>query len=603
MGLGRARRCRTALAAVVLTAAACNGLTVDQRGVYTSGPITTITGEVTVNDGETLVSLTVDGIDATIDGGHYRAEVPLDGDAIFTDVVVEAHYSSGEVLRERRTVVFGDGQTAEVLPPGATLSDAVGLRVNERSFTKLGPVVKSLTTFDPGAVAPPGSVFLDECVTKIILCTVYVKASTAAAPAIAGFDVALDSNQGNVRAVVTLHNLHVPIAVAARVVGAPVNCTMNVDAAGVTIDGRYLLGQDPVDPHLLDVNLVGATPTVTLTGVTHDFVGGVCSVPGIEQIVGLFLPDVQRTMRTALTSLLGDPDGAGPVDAPVAEAVEGALAKLNLAGDIGGSLGLTLDSTLQSVDVDPAGIGLRATGAFTAAAVAPEAPDLTGSVGFPGDALGPLPTASPGGRPFDVAVGASASSFNQLLAGETERGLLNVDVTSLGGVPLSLKALYDLVGAGGLVTQDRPLAIALRPEVAPIVTTGPGPGGALGELVLHGYRATIRTTDDNAVFLELVLDFRTGVGLELTDGGLGFTFDPPAAEDLAVTVTQNPNHLPDALVTGVFGQVTPQVFASVQDVLPRFPLPGFAGMGLAPVEIGRVSSGFVLFADLVPAAA
>jgi len=77
----------------------------------------------------------------------------------------------------------------------------------------------------------------------------------------------------------------------------------------------------------------------------------------------------------------------------------------------------------------------------------------------------------------------------------------------------------------------------------------------------------------------------------------------PAAGDLAVTVTQNPNHLPDALVTGVFGQVTPQVFASVQDVLPRFPLPGFAGMGLTPVEIGRVSSGFVLFADLVPAGA
>lgn len=141
----------------------------------------------------------------------------------------------------------------------------------------------------------------------------------------------------------------------------------------MTIDGRYALGPDPADPHRLDVNLVGAAPVVTLSGVDHDFVGGVCSVPGIEQIVGLFLPDVEELMRTSLTSLLGDAAGAGPADAPVAEAVEGALARLNLAGDIGGALGLRLDSTLQSVDEDLAGLGLRASGAFSAAEVAPEA--------------------------------------------------------------------------------------------------------------------------------------------------------------------------------------------------------------------------------------
>jgi hypothetical protein len=43
------------------------------------------------------------------------------------------------------------------------------------------------------------------------------------------------------------------------------------------------------------------------------------------------------------------------------------------------------------------------------------------------------------------------------------------------------------------------------------------------------------------------------------------------------------------------------VFASVQDVLPSFPLPQFAGLDLSLVEINRVGSGFVLFADLVPA--
>ena len=60
--------------------------------------------------------------------------------------------------------------------------------------------------------------------------------------------------------------------------------------------------------------------------------------------------------------------------------------------------------------------------------------------------------------------------------------------------------------------------------------------------------------------------------------------------------------IPPALIDAVFAQLTPQVFGAVQDVLPAFPLPGFAGLGLAPVEISRVGSGFVLFADLVPAA-
>jgi hypothetical protein len=138
--------------------------------------------------------------------------------------------------------------------------------------------------------------------------------------------------------------------------------------------------------------------------------------------------------------------------------------------------------------------------------------------------------------------------------------------------------------------------------VAPIVTQDDGPGGALGEMLFHGYRTTIFTTDDSKVFLELVLDFRTGVGMEMSGGGLAFTFAPPAAGDLDATITKNPNRIPPALIDQVFAQLTPQVFGAVQDVLPSFPLPGFAGLGLAPVEIGRVGSGFVLFADLVPAA-
>jgi hypothetical protein len=592
-----------ALVVVAAVVAACNGLSVDQRGVYTSAATQTMTGTVEVTGNDSLTSLTVNGVDATVDGESWTADVPLDGTDIFNAVVVEATYGSGSVIRERRTVVYGDGGTAEVLPAGAELPDAVGLRLDDRSFDKIGPVVKTLTAIDTAAIAPPGTVFLDECITQVIWCTLYATASTSAAPTIDDFDVAIDSEDGSANAVVTLSGLHVVVAVAADVLGIPTSCDLEVDADTVAIDGNYTLQPDAADPTLLDVDLVGATPTVTLGNVSDDFVGGFCSIPVIEQIVGLFLPDVKDLMQDNLTTLLGDPDGTGPLDSPVADAIEDALAEITIAGDIGTALGIGLESRIAAADVDAEGIALRASAAFSSLGVAPGAPELDGSVGFPGEVLGDLPGTSPGGLPYDVAVGASATGFNQLLAAETERGLLNVDVTQLGGEPLSLRSLFDLVGAGDVVTEDIPIVIELRPEVAPIVTTAAGPDGATGELRFHGYRATVRTVGpDGGVLLELVLDFRTGVGLELTGSGLGFTFAQPADEDLAATVTQNGLGLPESIVDAVFVQLSPQVFGAVQDTLPSFPLPQFAGLDLSLVEIGRVGSGFVLFADLVPAA-
>ena len=208
--------------------------------------------------------------------------------------------------------MYGDGDTAEVLPAGAVLPDAVGLRLNDRAFDKIGPVVKTLTTIDTGAIAPPGTVFLDECITRVIFCTLHARASTSAAPTIADFNVDLDSNQDNVNAVVTLTDLHVPVDVDAQIVGVPASCDLVIDADSVTINGNYALQPSPTDPRFLDVNLVGATPVVTLGNVNDDFVGGICSIPVIEQIVGLFLPDVRTLMQQNLTRLLGDADGAGP---------------------------------------------------------------------------------------------------------------------------------------------------------------------------------------------------------------------------------------------------------------------------------------------------
>lgn len=598
----RRRWGRCALVATALLLAACNGLTVNESGVYTSSGTTTITGAFEVGEGDSLSAVLVNGVSATITGDTWSASIPLDGTAILNAVNVEARFARGEVIRERRTVIYGDGTHATVLPQGTVLSNGVGLRINESSFTKLGPVIKSLTTIDTASIAPPGTVLLDECITQVIGCVIYAKAQTATAPTIDDFDVALDAFDGNTRALVTLHDLFMTIGINARVFGIPTPCTMEVTADSIGIDGRYTLRPDPADPEFLDVNLVGANPTVTTTGVDHDFTGGVCSIPVIEQIVSAVLPDVQTLMQENLTRILGDPDGVGGTDSPVADAIEGALANVHIAGPIGDALGLTLDSTLQTVNNDASGLGFQATASFTADSVAPGAPDLTHTVGW-GDTLGPIGTTTPSGSGFDVGVGASATAFNQLLAGETEKGLLNVDVTQLDGQPLTLKSLLDLIGAGGLVTTDYPLVVELRPEVAPFVTTNPGPGGALGEMRMGGYRATVKVNDpaNPTTLVELVIDFRTGVGMVFDGTGLAFTFNQPADEDFAATITQNPLNLPPAVIEDVFRALSPRVFAAVGDALPSFPLPQFVGMALSPVQIARQGTGFVLFANLVPA--
>ena len=74
----------------------------------------------------------------------------------------------------------------------------------------------------------------------------------------------------------------------------------------------------------------------------------------LEGIVGLFLPNMQDAISGGLQGMLGDPDGAGAADSPIADSIEDALANINVSGPIGESLGVNLTSHINSVVVDAA---------------------------------------------------------------------------------------------------------------------------------------------------------------------------------------------------------------------------------------------------------
>jgi hypothetical protein len=583
---------------VALLLTACNGL-VGQHAVYTRQSTQTITGTAPARSNDPLVGVTVNGTPAVLGKSHdYSLTIPLDGAAVFNQVLVVATYQSGHTETDRATIAYGDGTHATIVDRGAAVASGVALRMNQQAFAKLGPVVKSLTTIDTASITPPGTVVLDQCVVKLIFCQTQAKATIAAAPTLSGFDVALTSHAGSTEANVTLHSLKILTQVNTTTLGIiSIPCQLEITAATVGADGNYVLEPNPANPSQLRVDLQGAT-NVTLSGVAHQWTGGVCSLPGVSTIVDLLLPNVQTLLQTNLTQALADPDGSGPAQAPIAVAIQQSLAKVNIAGPIGDSLGVALTAPIHGVVQDANGVGLTADATFAASAVAAGAPQQNGSLGFGNPVVADPGATTPGGQAYDVAVGASITSFDQLLAGETERGLLNLNIDTLNGQPLTYKGLLDLIGLGSIVTTDRPVKIVLTPELAPAITGAAAPAGSLGLMHIGGYRSDVVFADTGEKLLSLVLDFDAPVNLSIGGGQLGFALTAPPADQVHLDVVTNPLGLPTALVSQVFAALEPGLFDQLGSLLPAFPLPQLVGLSLSPVTTARVGDSLFLYANL-----
>ena len=182
--------------------------------------------------------------------------------------------------------------------------------------------------------------------------------------------MALTSHAGSTEANVTLHSLKILTQVNTTTLGIiSIPCQLEITAATVGADGNYVLEPNPANPSQLRVDPPRAT-NVTLSGVAHQWTGGVCSLPGVSTIVDLLLPNVQTLLQTNLTQALADPDGSGPAQAPIAAAFQRSLAKVNIAGPIGDSLGVALTARIHGVVQDADGVGLTADATFAASAVA-----------------------------------------------------------------------------------------------------------------------------------------------------------------------------------------------------------------------------------------
>ncbi len=591
------------------------------HGAFTTAPNVTLSGNFT---GPTASNarVRVNGVLATVNADRtWSLTLPVDGSRIMNpyEATLE-RISTGAIVARRRILVHYGESRAD----GALSEQSVALRLTDPGLDQVEPLIESGVVLDLPTLLPPGSVVItDYCAIRDPLfgfCIGWVTARVDGSPppSISGFAIDVDAQPDLAFGDVEVYDLSVDLDLDGS--GLAPDCGWHFEAATTPILGDYALQRDAADPSAVDVNLIGA-PGVVFQGFSDDPTWGLCDFPLIGDLIQLIVGDLEPTVQSAFVSFLSDPDGAGPADAPVAEAIEAALADISITGPLSGSLSVQFEAPLfevpglwDGVGEDADGITLGSDTRVTSSVGTDPgqclppvgAPDLAASYhvdeAFPSfDAL------TPGGLPYHLALAISTSAFDQLLKAQTECGLLVGSITEVdagfGPVPLTagILALY-LPQFGELPASTR-FRIDLRPTLAPLISGNAGPSGELAEIQVPHLVAELRELVSNHYWLGLALDFSAGLAITFdpATSALTFSVQSIAAPDLAIAVTQNLLLIPDATIQTALPPLLEPMLPTLGAGLGAFPLPDFLGLQLQSVEIARTGSFLTLYANLTPA--
>lgn len=517
----------------------------------------------------------------------------------------------GAVWRQRRAVVRG-----ESLSEGEMSPEGVGMRVTSEGLASLGPVIKDLAggAFDIGGLLMAQNPIIDQENAFLhfdITGNVYEAG-------VGDVDIVPTTTDAGVRTDITVNDLYVGLTLNIRD-GAAINtnCGLELQIPTTTIDSTFDLEPAAGDPTHVDVNQVGPVD-VTTGAVGYEFISGICD--GDTFLIGDIVnavagPQVKALVGDGFASNLGDPDGAGPADSPIAGAIQTALAEISIAGPVGEALGAHLDAPFTSITESAAALDLRADADFYATpgagpgdcAPVPGAPDLSSTY----DVAGSFPTlgaTTPSGAPYGLGLPISASAFNQLLGAMTECGALNQSVTEfpLGttSVPITSTLLSTFVPElAEKVPAGTPMRVQITPTVAPFVTSEAGPNGEPAELMLANLQITLMQDRPGTFplpWLQLVVDAPLGfdLGYDAAAGQLSPTITPPPASEVDARVVVNPIGTNEPAVEGLFANLFPTFAGALSDSFGAFPLPSFLGLDIDVVQVARQGNYFVLYANL-----
>jgi len=618
------------------------------NGTFTEGSSIVVHGYAR-RGGQPIVELTVNGLSAlplvgSPNQGTWSIDLPLDTATVLNPVVAELHLAGGQVLRERITVIAG-----ESIADGDLSPESILMRFNDSGLDDLEPVVTSLVPFDPATLLPVGTEVLDDCFVTFIGCIGSARVTIAnPPPTISGFGIDVDSLNGFAAGDVAVHDLAFRLFVDGS--GVVPNCHVNINATVTNIFGDYDLSPNASVPSEVDVNQVGAV-SVAFQGFGSSY-EDLCDAFLIGDIIQAIIGDIQPMVRDGFQSFLNDPDGGGPQDGPIADAIEIALAEVDIAGPLSDAIGQTLTAEFFTIDEDALGITFGSDGGFTAnpnnvgacfgtatgEPVEPlhicsvkhpcpdpnhecragpdqclahvDSPDFTASyhVSEPFPVLGSLTPPfgdPPTAQPYGLGLGISSSAFNQLLRAQLECGLLTQDireVPSLGALSRGLLGLF-IPEIFSFSPPGTLFELRLRPQVAPVVTGSPGPDGELAELRIGGLQVELVDTEE-ALPTAVVVQVDTTVGLDadFAGGEIAFLLGTNVqAEDIGVTLTTNNLGAQEAdlvaIIQGLFTFALPELAGALEG----FPLPAFLGLQLENVSVDRAGEFMTLYLDLAPA--
>ncbi len=572
------------------------------QGTFTTAASVDVQGILVDVNLEAVADVQVNGLSAMplAPGGFFNIAVPLDAIGLEQSITVEVIGESGGILRDRVMMIAGDS-----VADGDLSYEGIALRLTDAGLAEIGPLVTSLIPLDIASLVPAGTLVVDDyCYSDTWFgCLGRVDATISGnpVPSLSGFNVAMDSMTNFVAGDVTLYDLYLKVDVVA-VTGIGFTCHIDVNAATTLILGDYELSPLASNAEEVDVTQVGGVSVQFGNFSDSTNCDGLLGFI-VEAFIGLVISDLKNDfVRPGLEDFLNTPDLAG--NTPVAGSIESALQAVEIAGPIGTAFGVDLQAPLFTVLEDINGITLGSDARIITTMPDPTAPDLTASYDVP-QIFPSFGATAPNGLGYELAIAISPSTFNQLLRAEVESGLLVSTILEFdfgfGPQPITGLLLSLLLPEFSVLHPAQRLQFDIRPTMAPIFSGEPGPAGELATVHLPNLELVLApVSDPSTVLLAASIDVIVGVEASYGIDGLVFIVTPPSAENLSVTLLENPLYVEvdtlDALLPALVGLAVPVI----ADSLGTFPFPDFLSLKLNVVDIARQGGYTALFFDLSP---